>query len=450
MTTTDLLPLLPKYHQIKETLRSELMLLHPESRLPPVRTLRDRFQTSQATLDRALRELEREGLIRREQGRGMFVAGPAPRLRSLKLEMWERLTPLEERLTTQAIHRFEQSHPQAQVLAGRGSGARADVHHLSTVGFLTQAEHLRPLNDLLPPEAWQRFDPRALAPFRVGGRILALPRVFSSWVLYYNRDRFDQAELPYPSAEWTWKELLAATRRLSRPSEGRYGFLASQYFRARLPYIWQNGGELFDPVTGACRLASDPVIEALEFWRELEESSPLERETRDQEALFQAFLEGDLAMLAWGGGFRARAVADPRCRWGVAPLPAGRRRATMLVAEAYGVSATTPELDAALRLACAMVSPASLGEQVAAGYPLVADRAVQAQSPVEPVFESSLQWARVSREYCFPDEMRVMEHEFKRAWQERAAIPATCRRVQAIVSALIESRSVRSDPRELY
>src|SRR5262245_64353486 len=116
MATADLLPLLPKYHQIKETLRTELARLHPESRLPPVRTLRDRFQTSQATLDRALRELEREGLIRREQGRGMFVAGLAPRLRSLKLEMWERPTALEERLTTQAIHRFEQSHPRAKVL----------------------------------------------------------------------------------------------------------------------------------------------------------------------------------------------------------------------------------------------------------------------------------------------------------------------------------------------
>src|SRR5258708_31054177 len=54
MTTDNLLLLLPKYHQIKETLRSELPQLYPESRLPPVRTLRDRFGVSQATLDRAL------------------------------------------------------------------------------------------------------------------------------------------------------------------------------------------------------------------------------------------------------------------------------------------------------------------------------------------------------------------------------------------------------------
>ena len=42
---------------------------------------------------------------------------PPPRLRSLKLEMWEGLTPLEERLTTQAIHRFEHSEGHSKVLA---------------------------------------------------------------------------------------------------------------------------------------------------------------------------------------------------------------------------------------------------------------------------------------------------------------------------------------------
>ena len=55
MTTADLLRLLPKYHQVKETLRTELAQLTPESRLPPVRALCDRFQVSQATLDRVYR-----------------------------------------------------------------------------------------------------------------------------------------------------------------------------------------------------------------------------------------------------------------------------------------------------------------------------------------------------------------------------------------------------------
>jgi hypothetical protein len=69
---------------------------------------------------------------------------------------------------------------------------------------------------------------------------------------------------------------------------------------------------------------------------------------------------------------------------------------------------------------------------------------------VEAVFETSLEWARVSREYRFHDEMRLIEHEFARAWRENADTAGTCRRVESIVSALIESRMTPADPRELY
>lgn len=450
MATADLLQLLPKYHQIKETLRSEVSRLHPESRLPTVRTLRDRFQASQATLDRALRELEEEGVIRREHGRGLFACGAAPAVRNVRLGLSAGLTPLEERLASQALLRFERTHPYTKVLAQVGHSAPADVYHLHTMTFLERAPQLMPLDDLLPAEYLQRFHPRALAPFRSGRHTLALPRLFSSWVLYYNRDPFDRAGLPYPDETWTWKELLEATRRLTQPSEGRYGFLALPVFRARLPYLWQNGAELFDPATGACRLAADDVVEALEFWNELERSSPIEREALSQMELLDRFLSGHLAMVPWGGGLRAAAVADPRCRWGVAPLPAGRCRATLLVGEAFGVARGTAEVDAALALAREMVSPESMGEQIAAGYPLVADATVQAQGPVEAVFESSLEWARVSREYRLRDEMRLIENEFDRAWKENADVRATCRRVQAIVSAMMESRAAHADHRELY
>src|SRR2546423_1825468 len=79
----------------------------PESRLRTGRAWRDRSQASQTTIDRALRELEKEGLIRREQGRGMFATGAAPVARSLKLEVAEDLDALEQALVTHAIGRFE-------------------------------------------------------------------------------------------------------------------------------------------------------------------------------------------------------------------------------------------------------------------------------------------------------------------------------------------------------
>ena len=64
-----------------------------------------------------------------------------------------------------------------------------------------------------------------------------IPRLVCPWVLYYNADLFDRAGLPYPSADWKWADLLAATRRLTRRSEGQYGYLALQQFRIRIQVV---------------------------------------------------------------------------------------------------------------------------------------------------------------------------------------------------------------------
>src|SRR5262245_12723917 len=109
MITADLVQLLPRYQQIKEAIRAELARLRPESRLPTVRELRERFQASQTTMDRALRELEKEGLIRREHGRGMFVMGATVPPLALSLAPCQPQDALEERLTLRAVERFEEA-----------------------------------------------------------------------------------------------------------------------------------------------------------------------------------------------------------------------------------------------------------------------------------------------------------------------------------------------------
>lgn len=40
----------------------------------------------------------------------------------------------------------------------------------------------------------------------IDGKNYALPYKTSSWVVYYNKDIFDAAGVPYPDGEWTWEE----------------------------------------------------------------------------------------------------------------------------------------------------------------------------------------------------------------------------------------------------
>jgi GntR family transcriptional regulator len=67
---------IPLYHQLQNILKAEIEAgrLTPDERLPSEQELAERFQVSKITVRQALTELAQQGYIRREQGRGTFVA----------------------------------------------------------------------------------------------------------------------------------------------------------------------------------------------------------------------------------------------------------------------------------------------------------------------------------------------------------------------------------------
>ncbi|MGQ9816118.1 MAG: GntR family transcriptional regulator [Candidatus Roseilinea sp.] len=69
---------LPLYHQLKEALLSHIQSGEwlPEQQLPSERALCEQFQISRITVRQALADLEQEGWIVRDQGRGAFVSRP--------------------------------------------------------------------------------------------------------------------------------------------------------------------------------------------------------------------------------------------------------------------------------------------------------------------------------------------------------------------------------------
>lgn len=70
---------MPKYFRLKEYLKEQMKrgAITPGSQLPSENMLVDQFKISRHTVRKALRDLEVEGLIFREQGRGTFCAYPA-------------------------------------------------------------------------------------------------------------------------------------------------------------------------------------------------------------------------------------------------------------------------------------------------------------------------------------------------------------------------------------
>ena len=70
----------PLYYVVRETLRREITeFMKPGDQLPTEPELIERMRVSRITIRYALEQLQNEGLIRREQGRGTFVAFPSVR-----------------------------------------------------------------------------------------------------------------------------------------------------------------------------------------------------------------------------------------------------------------------------------------------------------------------------------------------------------------------------------
>ncbi|MFJ8601415.1 GntR family transcriptional regulator [Streptomyces shenzhenensis] len=69
---------IPFYAQLKRLLREDIAArgMEPGDRLPGDHELCDRYQVSRTVVRQALLELEHEGVVRREKGRGTFVGDP--------------------------------------------------------------------------------------------------------------------------------------------------------------------------------------------------------------------------------------------------------------------------------------------------------------------------------------------------------------------------------------
>jgi multiple sugar transport system substrate-binding protein len=198
----------------------------------------------------------------------------------------------------------------------------------------------------------------ALDAFRDGqGTLVCLPQNISSQVVYYNKELFDQAGIPYPSADWTWEEFRQTALALTQPDNDGDGY-ADQYglglepaLIRMTPWIWQNGGEVVDDPDQPTRLTlSDPAThEALAFVINLALVDGVVPNADAQAVAAHAdrFLAGNVAMYIDSRVFTPTMRETVAFEWDVAPLPRGRQAANVLHSDGYCMSSASTVKDAA-------------------------------------------------------------------------------------------------------
>lgn len=179
------------------------------------------------------------------------------------------------------------------------------------------------------PDMLKDVYPQTLLAYQTPDGYYGLPRDFQTIVLFYNKDMFDAAGVAYPTADWTWDDLRAAAKTLTKDTSGdgkidQYGFVFDQWDMEPgwSEAIWAYGGDIVS-ADHTKTLIGEPA--ARQAWQLLDDMVFVDKSVPDANTigqygsdLFQAKVAAMTPMGHWAvpgydtGGFKYDVVPMPK------------------------------------------------------------------------------------------------------------------------------------------
>jgi multiple sugar transport system substrate-binding protein len=201
-----------------------------------------------------------------------------------------------------------------------------------------------PLNDLAREAG---IDEKAIwgkyVDYKDGGAFYAFPYKQEIWCVYYNKDMFDKAGVPYPSGSWTWDDYIATAKKLTDTSKGLYGSFMQPDNPWYILHAMQQTIPFYKP-DGTCNFDDPAWAQALQWYYDLSHKNKIQPSVSellaDNASWNYYALVDNMAMFTQGNWFTRllNSQADyPRSwKYGVAPLPRfGRNGNKNFVSMAY-------------------------------------------------------------------------------------------------------------------
>jgi len=267
---------------------------------------------------------------------------------------------LELKVVTEAIKRFNETHPdikvtsmhipsdyETKISAMVVGGTPPHVGYLyepltldwATKGVLLDLTDYIEDDPLLSnklPELYWRYDQ--------GNKIAGITVAAEFMITYYNKDLFDKADVPYPPTnpeDWTWEKFVETAKKLTFDKNGRrpgepefdpdnivqYGTVIPIWWCPLLPLIWSNGGDIADETGTQPRINSPETIEALQkicdlIYKEHAAAPPTVTDAFPSTNI--ALQTGQVAMVIdgqWAMQEAGELIREGALQLGVAPLP---------------------------------------------------------------------------------------------------------------------------------
>ncbi len=287
--------------------------------------------------------------------------------------------PAEVKSTKELLDLFMKQNPDIKVVLGNeswsaywdklqtlfASGDGPDVFLLGSyyiVDFYKKGilENLQPYIEKSKNINLKKFFKPPVELYKFNGDLYALPRDINSIVLYYNKDLFDRAGVKYPTASWTWDDIIKAGKQLTRDynNDGiidQYGILipssAYVYETGWGNLILQAGGSLLNKEKTKATVNTPAVAKALQFLWDLEYKYKIAPMEKSKASLGDnVFMTGKVAMVYDGSWMIGTYKTIKSFKWDVQLLPKGKRRACIANGVANAMSSKSKHKEAAWKL----------------------------------------------------------------------------------------------------
>lgn len=181
----------------------------------------------------------------------------------------------------------------------------------------------------------------------MNGATYGLPWCYATQILYYNKDMFDAANVPYPTEDWTWKDYTEAAQKLTiRDGENvvQWGEAGIGHKGGWYSMIGAGGDDIIDDQGNLA--IGEGTKKALQFQYDLINTYKVSPEIAASSDSADLFAAGRAAMIRTGS-WMCSGYKEVPFQWDIATLPSGERKYAGIHTGFFTISKNCENPDAA-------------------------------------------------------------------------------------------------------